>query len=70
MLRLTRAGGVVAEPLLMSAEALADILVEARLEDVVIIDLACFEDQRVSDTLIVASGRSVQHAHAGMPFPQ
>jgi len=61
---LETGGGPSATPQLLTAAEVADLLVEARLEDVAIIDLSPFEP-RTADALVVASGRSQQHAHAG-----
>jgi hypothetical protein len=50
---------------LLAKEDIADVLVDAGLLDVAIIDMTATVEQRDCDWLIVASGRSGQHAMAG-----
>lgn len=65
MERLRRLCMPLPEEPLVSAEEFADLLVEARLEDVAIVDLRGNDSDRVMDILVVASARSPQHALAG-----
>lgn len=47
-------------------DSLAQLLVDAGMEDVLSLDMTALEAQRDCDALILATGRSPQHAFAGV----
>lgn len=51
-------------------DSLAQLLVDAGMEDVVSLDMTAVQAQRDCDTLLLATGRSPQHAFAGMSLVQ